>query len=121
VLQMETPRRVWLLSEDGLWVAVEGSETGIPMNQISVLERVAAPPTNPLRFAINAPKAAPTELQHVSECYRSEKFDADEGVITTSWPSNLSAQSVEDMQAWVELLMKRIERRAKASDEGKVN
>jgi hypothetical protein len=37
------------------------------------------------------------------------------------WPSNLSAQSVEDMQAWVELLMKRIERRAKASDEGNVN
>jgi len=48
--------------------------------------------------------------------YRSENFDADEGVITISWPSNLTPQSVEDMQAWVELLMKRIERRANAGE-----
>ncbi len=47
VLQMEKPMRVRLVTDDG-WVAVEGSETGIPMSQVDVLERpaeVIAPPT----------------------------------------------------------------------------
>jgi hypothetical protein len=53
---------------------------------------------------------------------RPEKFDADEGVITISWHFNQLPQSAEDMQAWFELLMKRIEWRAKAgSDENRKN
>jgi hypothetical protein len=43
VLQMEEPMRVRLVTEDG-WVAVEGSETGIPMDQVIVEER---PPEKP--------------------------------------------------------------------------
>lgn len=35
-LQFETPRRVRWVSEDGAWLAVEGSETGIPMDQTIV-------------------------------------------------------------------------------------
>lgn len=31
-LQFETPRRVRAISDDGEWVAVEGSDTGIPMS-----------------------------------------------------------------------------------------
>ena len=114
-LQMETPMRVRLIQKvEGVeYVAVEGSETGIPMEQVVVQERAAQMLVEAPKFAIEAlaPKSdvAPTSR----EGYRSEKFDADEGVITISWPSNLSTQSVEDMQAWVELLMKRVERRAK--------
>lgn len=48
VLQMETPMRVRLVSDDGQWVAVEGSETGIPMSEVIVQERVAAPPPPPM-------------------------------------------------------------------------
>jgi hypothetical protein len=74
-----------------------------------------APPTIPF-LGLAAQNAKQREdMPVVGECYRSEKFDADEGVITISWPSNLSPQSVEDMQSWMELLMKRIERRAKAN------
>lgn len=35
-LQFETPRRVRWVSDDGAWVAVEGSDKGIPMNQVTV-------------------------------------------------------------------------------------
>lgn len=43
-LQMEKPMRVRVVSDDGNWVAVEGSETGIPMSQVIVEERdIAAP------------------------------------------------------------------------------
>jgi hypothetical protein len=40
-LQMEKPMRVRLVTDDG-WVAVEGSETGIPMDQVIVEERAPA-------------------------------------------------------------------------------
>jgi len=48
VLQLEKPMRVRLVTEDGQWVAVEGSETGIPMQEVLVEERAAvsaSPPT----------------------------------------------------------------------------
>lgn len=49
VLQLESPARVRLVSDDGLWVCVEDSETGIPMSEVVVQERAAlAPP----RFAL---------------------------------------------------------------------
>lgn len=117
------PMRVVGLSDDQAWVFVNESKSGLPMEQVIVKERGSAPPAPP-------PPANPFAGQRQEqespalpgEGFRSERFDADEGVITISWPSNLSTQSVEDMQAWVELLMKRIERRAKAgSDEGKPN
>lgn len=44
-LQFEAPRRVRWISEDGDWLAVEGSDTGMPMDQVTV-ER-AAPPKPP--------------------------------------------------------------------------
>jgi hypothetical protein len=45
-LQFETPRRVRWVSEDGAWLAVDGSDTGIPMSQVTLEQ--AAPPKPPL-------------------------------------------------------------------------
>ena len=49
-LQFEIPRRVRWVSDDRVWLAVEGSETGIPMEQAIVesLARSAAPPIPPV-------------------------------------------------------------------------
>lgn len=112
------PMRVTGISDDQAWVFVNESQSGLPMEQVIVKERAAAlppqiiqPPANP--FAAVKPLDEPVDAP---KGHRSEKFDADEGVITISWPANLSTQSVEDMQSWVELLMKRIERRAKAGE-----
>ncbi len=121
VIGNETPMRVIGLSDDLAWVFVNESKSGLPMDQVIVTERAAAPPPPPLGappvnpFAVLKPKGEGLPDDSPAPAgYRSEKFDADEGVITISWPSNLSEQSVEDMQSWVELLMRRIERRAKA-------
>lgn len=57
-LQMEKPMRVRMVSDDGQWIAVEGSETGIPMSQVIVEERGAATPP---RFKIDPPAASETE------------------------------------------------------------
>ncbi|CAH1659762.1 conserved hypothetical protein [Hyphomicrobiales bacterium] len=52
-LQFQQPRRVRLVTDDGQWVAVEGSETGIPMSEVMV--ESAAPNSTPVFVA-----AAPT-------------------------------------------------------------
>jgi hypothetical protein len=35
-LQLDTPKRVRWISDDGMWLAVDGSNTGIPMDQVLV-------------------------------------------------------------------------------------
>lgn len=107
------PARVRAISADGQWVFVDGSETGIDMDYVTVLERpdggaAKVPPTLPLpesKGSSSVPEQAPPG-------HRSETFDADEGEIKITWPANLSLQSVEDMKDWLELLKRRIERRA---------
>ena len=50
VLRLEKPRRVRAISDDGNWVFIEDSETGIPMNEAIVHERAPAadPPAPPI-------------------------------------------------------------------------
>lgn len=50
-LRLEKPLRVRFVSEDGKWVAVEGSPTGIPMSEVIVQEKgggAVLPPVFPL-------------------------------------------------------------------------
>ena len=54
-LRLERPLRVRLVTPDGQWVAVEGSETGIPMDQVIVEERGAVRPATAPTFAMAAP------------------------------------------------------------------
>jgi hypothetical protein len=69
VLQMEKPMRVRVVTDDG-WVAVEGSETGIPMDQVIVEERPAgavAPPVFKLSETPSAEeKVRPGETEWIS-------------------------------------------------------
>jgi hypothetical protein len=52
-LQLEKPTRVRLVTDDGQWVVVEGSETGIPMSEVIVQERAQAPVIQPPRFPLD--------------------------------------------------------------------
>jgi hypothetical protein len=113
VLANAEPLRVRALSPDQAWVFVDGSETGLPMEQVIVKKRAAAttPGATPPRLPLDTADKGKFE-EAVPEGYRTEQFDTDEGLIKISWPSNLSLQSVEDMKEWLTLLQKRIERRA---------
>lgn len=57
-LQLEKPTRVRFVSDDGNWVAVDGSETGIPMSEVIVQERPPAPPTPPPVFKLDQGEGA---------------------------------------------------------------
>ena len=57
--QFPEPRRVRLVTEDGKWVAVEGSETGLPMNEIIVQDQPPqAENANPPKFAMEHGQSA---------------------------------------------------------------
>lgn len=53
MLQLEKPTRVRHVTDDGQWIAVEGSETGIPMGEVIVQERPAASPAPPPVFKLD--------------------------------------------------------------------
>lgn len=59
-LRFDEPKRVRWVSEDGNWLAVDGSDTGIPMSEVNVEQRPAtvpkAPPGEP---AVNNDKHEP--------------------------------------------------------------
>jgi hypothetical protein len=57
-LQFEKPKRVRLVTDDGQWVVVEDSEAGIPMSEVIVQERSAAPLSPPPRFPLDTGRPA---------------------------------------------------------------
>lgn len=46
VLQLPQPMKVRWISDDGEWVAVEGSETGIPISEVILQRSASSTPTN---------------------------------------------------------------------------
>jgi hypothetical protein len=69
VLRLEQPRRVRQISDDGMWIAVEGSETGIPMSETIVEQR--APKTEAPKFPLGLDKGPAREAGSV-EWIRNE-------------------------------------------------
>lgn len=53
-LQFEQPRRVRQISTDGNWIAVEGSETGLPMSEVIVEQKASRPAADAPKFPIGS-------------------------------------------------------------------
>ncbi len=101
------------LSEDGAWAFVDGYGDGVPVADLTVVppepddddepaERPAAPaPHNPF-----GRRKAPV---------RTEAIALEEGDAVLTRPDDLSAASLEELQAWLDLVMKKL-RRLTAAD-----
>jgi hypothetical protein len=81
-LHLPKPTRVRLVSEDGQWVAVDGSETGIPMNEVIVQERASA--ASAASAAAAPPRFALDRGADPKEAERSAKPEVGE----TEWMRN---------------------------------
>lgn len=103
-LKLPGPRRVRAVSDDGDWVFVEQSETGIPMSEIIVQEKASGatkqPPTLPLT-EMPPPKGT-----------RKEVITLDEGDVTITFPTDLSSESFGDLKGALDLFIKKMQRRA---------
>lgn len=106
-LKFETPRRVRWISEDGDWLAVEGSDTRIPMSQVTV-EQVGAkatppvPPAQPQTRADTAPVAG----------QRKAVFPVSEGDVTFLFPDGMTEEGIEELEAYLAVFLKKEKRKA---------
>jgi hypothetical protein len=107
--QFVEPKRVREVmdSDKGQFVLVEGSDTGAPLNEVSVQE----PPPVLRPLLTPKPSAAPVPAAKATigdRTMRQEVFSLAEGVATLNWPSPLSKSSVTYLDTWLNLVKLKI-------------
>ena len=110
-LQFETPRRVRWVSDDGSRLAVEGSDTGIPMNQATIQAAPTASTPPP-----QVPPSADTGKQEVAkDGQRKAVFPVSEGDVTFVFPEGMTLEGIEELEAYLAVFLKKEKRKAQAN------
>lgn len=105
VVQFEG-RRVVALSETKDYVFVEGSATGIPVEEVTVVEPAKDSQSKPMSAGM--PPIRPPAVGA-----RQDIFSLNEGQVILQWPAQLSAESYEDFESWIQLQLRKIKRSIK--------
>ncbi len=103
LLQLEKPMRVRWVSDDAEWVAVEDSDTGIPMSEVIVQERTEAlrsPPPIPPAQAARVPPAGLGAT--AGTVLRTTVFNLPEGDVSLTYPAILTDESVDLLKYQIE-------------------
>ncbi len=108
ILQLAQPARVRAVQthEGKEWVFVDGSETGMPMEQVIVEQKGVSQPGN------KAPTLALPKDEPLRPGMRKEVFDLDEGEIVLTFPESLSATSFEELDAYLKVFISKMKRRS---------
>ncbi len=114
-LQFDRPQRVRAVQEleDRKWVFVDGSEAGIPMEQVIIDAKAKAGQSGE-----SAPPRLPESKRQPGAGMQEDKNSLDEGEAVLIWPENLSAASVLDLEYWLEGVLRKAKRRAGLKDDG---
>lgn len=115
VMQFATPARLTSIDElNGQEFGfVEGVPTGMPLNELSRWPIDDLPPESTQTGSKRDFTARPSPR---SPNGATERITLDEGVVELHWPGDLSADSVEDLESWFEVVLRRMRRKAKASE-----
>jgi len=100
VLHFKEPSKILRLSTDGAFAFVEGTSTGLPVEQL----RHAEGPSAPLQAQIPRIPLLPTTTMH------EDVYSLPEGRIVVQWPATLSAESVQEVKDYLKLLERKIVR-----------
>ncbi|WP_336814031.1 hypothetical protein [Bosea sp. MMO-172] len=118
-LQLSKPARVRAIQEhEGKhWFFIEGSETGFPMEQV-ILERKdnEAPAGQREELPPRLPEVKRELVTPNKMGMKEEKNSLDEGEAILILPENLSADSVADLEYWLEGIIRKARRRAGVND-----
>jgi hypothetical protein len=109
------PQRVTRLSPDGKFVFVNGSATGIPIEQVEVVVRAndTAKLAEPIATA-DHPAAVSSSAPALSKNDRREVFAVHSGHVTVQWPATLTADDITDIEDWLPILLRKMKRSASA-------
>jgi hypothetical protein len=104
VLQFQEPKRVSKLSADGKFAFVDGSPTGLPVEELTEQARPVkvTPPIAGTRSVSNPPSGKTS--------MREDLFSLPEGNVTFQWPVPLSQDSIQDLKDWFRILERKISR-----------
>ncbi|WP_284777700.1 hypothetical protein [Agrobacterium sp. lyk4-40-TYG-31] len=123
VLQFKQPKRVRWISEDGAWIAVEGSDNGIPASEVILEKKATLLPEIPRQEVTHQPVGhvsglADPQLQETSSSFqiRKDVFALDEGEVTLTMPSQISKDSFDDFSDWLDLMKRKVQRNVRAVD-----
>lgn len=105
VYQFETAKRVLSLASDGGFAFVEGTTTGIPVEQL----RKADPPLPGDKPGGKPPIGVAREVSTL-----------DEGEALLQWPATVSKESVQELEAWLNLVLKKLKRRVGLTSKAEV-
>jgi hypothetical protein len=111
MMQFREPKRVTEFADEGGFLFVEGSNTGIPIDEVTVVE---APVTAPKGVAITPPQREIKRSAGGSANMRQDVFSVDEGEVVLSWPVSLSQDSITDIKEWLKIAERKITRSLKA-------
>lgn len=93
---------------DGQWVFVEASETGAKMSDVTLLEKASPAGETPPTLALERDDGSSAAGQEM------DRFTVDEGVVKIVFPSGMTRDSVEELEAFLGLFIKKAKRRAGA-------
>jgi hypothetical protein len=113
ILQLPEPTRVRAVMPDGKFVTLEGSNTGVPVEQL-IPEQAPAGAT----AAVITP---PVEFRAPGQVGKLQKdiFSLKEGEVVLFWPSPLSEESVRDVTDWLEIVKRKFARAVPAKEQDK--
>jgi hypothetical protein len=106
VIQIQ-PRSIARISEDGQFVFVDGSDAGIPIDEVKLVEsksHVVSPASGSFAAVGAAPRV------HVGFKQDVYNLGSDEGQVILQWPEKMSAESYAELEDWIALQMRKIAR-----------
>ena len=96
-----------LVSPDGGFVFVEGSPTGLPLQEITVITQAPSPSQ---QTPPPAPQSMTPAFSSPSVGMKQDTFTLDEGPVVLQWPASMSATGYEDFNDWIQLQLRKIKR-----------
>jgi len=99
ILQFVEPKRIRAISTDGTHAFVDGSSTGLPVEQLS-----------PAKAPLVAVKTESRTTLPPTNNMQEDVFSLAEGRVVIQWPSPLSTESIKDLQDWLKLVERKISR-----------
>ena len=109
-LQFPVPRRVRWVSDDKSHIAVEGSDTGIPVDQVSL----ESAPVGDYPRSSNTPPPSEPNLSVFDQSTGSRKavFPVSDGDVTFIFPDGLTIDGIEELEAYLAVFLKKEKRLA---------
>ena len=112
VLQFPQPKQVKEVFVDDGYLIVEGSSTGVPIDEVTIEEQpVASPQPNAGRIP-QKPQHQQGGVTHppIGANMRQETFTLSDSEILIQFPSEISEEDFEDFEDWLTILKRKVKR-----------